>query len=190
MTVNLAQNGKLAVWLRLGFAVGLIAGGFAWDGLAGQGQMQLTSSAFNEGGNIPARHTCDDKDMSPPLKWNGVPAGARSLALIMDDPDAPGGTWAHWVIYGLPAADGELSEGAAKSKVLPNGARQGVNDFKRVGYGGPCPPPGRAHHYFFKIYALDTTLELQPGATKKDVEKAAGSHILAQGRLMGIYQRK
>jgi Raf kinase inhibitor-like YbhB/YbcL family protein len=153
-------------------------------------KMQLTSSAFTEGSAIPILHTCDDKDVSPALKWTGVPAGAKSLVLIADDPDAPVGTWVHWVLFNLPAGTNELAEGVAKTQNLPGGARQGLNDFRRLGYGGPCPPPGKAHRYFFKLYALDTMLELKPGSTKKDVEQAMEKHILAQAQLMGTYQRK
>jgi len=153
-------------------------------------RMQLTSTAFAEGAAIPAKHTCDAEDISPPLKWTGVPADTKSLVLIVDDPDAPVGTWVHWVLYDLPATASELAEGVAKSQYLPNGAKQGLNDFKRLGYGGPCPPPGKPHRYFFKLYALDTALDLKPGLTKKDLEAAMEKHILAQAQLMGTYQRK
>jgi Raf kinase inhibitor-like YbhB/YbcL family protein len=157
---------------------------------AGKDQMQLTSTAFAEGAAIPAKHTCDAKNVSPPLKWSGVPAGAKSLVLIVDDPDAPVGTWVHWVLYDLPAAATELAEDVPKSQYLASGARQGLNDFRHLGYGGPCPPPGKAHRYFFKLYALDSMLDLKPGLTKKDIESAMDKHILARGQLMGTYQRK
>ena len=157
---------------------------------AGKEHMQLTSTAFTEGAVIPAKHTCDGKNVSPPLKWSGVPAGARSLALIADDPDAPVGTWVHWVVYDLPATVSELSEDMPKSQFLPSGARQGLNDFKYLGYGGPCPPPGKPHRYFFKLYALDAALDLKPGLKKKDLESAMEKHVLAQAQLMGTYQRK
>ena len=153
-------------------------------------QMQLTSTAFAEGGAIPAKHTCDAKNVSPPLKWSGVPTGTKSLVLIVDDPDAPVGTWVHWVLYDLPATTGELVEDVPKSQYVTGGAKQGVNDFRHLGYGGPCPPPGKAHRYFFKLYALDTLLDLKPGLTKRDIEAAMAKHILAQGQLMGTYQRK
>ncbi len=152
--------------------------------------MQLTSTAFTEGGQIPIKHTCDDQDVSPPLKWSGVPVSARSLVLIADDPDAPVGTWTHWVLFDLPPAVTELAESQPATQYLPNQAKQGLNDFRRLGYGGPCPPPGKPHRYFFKVYALDTLLELKPGASKKDVEHAMEKHILAQGQLMGTYKRK
>ena len=157
---------------------------------AGKDHMQLTSTAFTEGAAIPAKHTCDATNVSPPLKWSGVPAGARSLALIADDPDAPGGTWVHWVLYDLPPGTAELPEDLAKSQYVAGGAKQGLNDFRHLGYGGPCPPRGKPHRYFFKLYALVVVLDLKPGATKKDVEHAMEKHVLAQAQLMGTYQRK
>ena len=132
--------------------------------------MQLTSTAFGEGKPIPARHTADDRDLSPPLKWAGVPAATKSLVLIMDDPDAPAGTWVHWVLYDLPPTVSELAEDQPKGQYIPGNARQGLNDFRRLGYGGPSPPPGKAHRYFFKLYALDTALDLKPGLGKKAIE--------------------
>jgi len=152
--------------------------------------IQLASSAFAEGQPIPKKHTCDDRDASPPLKWSGAPANTKSFALIADDPDAPVGTWVHWVLYDLPASTGELAENIEKSQYLPGGGKQGLNDFRRLGYGGPCPPPGKAHRYFFKLYALNAVLDLKPGATKKEVLKAMESHLLAEGQLMGTYQRQ
>ena len=152
--------------------------------------MQLTSTAFSEGHPIPTKHTCDGQDASPPLKWGGAPAATKTLALIADDPDAPAGTWVHWVLWNLPAGTTELAEGLPRSESLPNGGKQGVNDFKRSGYGGPCPPAGKPHRYFFKVYALDIPLELKADATKKEVERAMIGHILAQGQLMGTYQRR
>ncbi len=152
--------------------------------------MQLSSSAFTEGQPIPAKYTCDDKNVSPPLKWEGVPGGAKSLVLIADDPDAPGGMWVHWVLFDVPAAMSELPEDLPKTQYAPGGARQGLNDFKHLGYGGPCPPPGKPHRYFFKLYALDASLGLKPGATKKEVERAMEKHVLAEGQLMGTYKRK
>ena len=152
--------------------------------------LQLSSTAFVEGQPIPQKHSCQGKDTSPPLKWSGAPAHTRSLALIADDPDAPVGTWVHWVLYDLPPTITEVAEDVAKTQHLSGGAKQGMNDFHRTGYGGPCPPPGKPHRYFFKLYALDTLLDLQPGATKKEVEAAMKGHILADGQLMGTYQRK
>jgi hypothetical protein len=152
--------------------------------------IKLTSLAFAEGQPIPAKHTCEGADVSPPLTWSGAPPGAKSFALICDDPDAPVGTWVHWVIYGLPASSTELGEKIPASETLACGANQGLNDFKRVGYGGPCPPPGKAHRYCFKLYALDTELSLKPRATKKELLKAMEGQILAEGSLMGTYQRR
>jgi Raf kinase inhibitor-like YbhB/YbcL family protein len=157
---------------------------------AGKDRMQLTSTAFTEGAAIPAKHTCDARNVSPPLKWTGVPAGAKSLVLIADDPDAPSGTWVHWVLYDLPATATELGEDVPKGQYVTGGAKQGLNDFRHLGYGGPCPPPGKPHRYFFKLYALDTVLDLKPGLTKKDIEKAMEGHILDRAQLMGNYQRK
>lgn len=151
--------------------------------------IQITSSAFNEGNPIPKKYTCDGEDVSPPLAWSGVPAGAKSLALIVDDPDAPVGTWTHWVIFNLPPTLNGLSEGIAKTPQVEGGAVQGNNDFRRPGYGGPCPPRGKTHRYFFKLYALDTSLALKAGSSKAEVEKAMRGHILAQGQLIGAYSR-
>lgn len=151
--------------------------------------MQLTTTAFAQGQPIPAPYTCTGKNISPALKWNGVPEPAKSLVLIADDPDAPSGTWVHWVLYDLPSATKELPEDVSKGQYISGGGTQGLNDFKHLGYGGPCPPPGKPHRYFFKLYALDTMLELKPGATKKAVEKAMEKHVLAQGELMGTYKR-
>jgi len=151
--------------------------------------MQLTSSVITEGGPIPAKYTCDGKNVSPPLKWSGVPEGAKSLVLIVDDPDAPAGTWVHWVLYGLPPTATELAEDIPQSQYTPAGAKHGLNDFRRLGYGGPCPPPGKPHRYFFKLSAHDSALDLKPGLTKKDVERAMEKHVLAQAQLMGTYKR-
>ncbi len=152
--------------------------------------IQLVSSAFTEGSPIPVKYTCDGRDVSPPLKWSGAPQNAKSFALIADDPDAPVGTWVHWVLYNLPATAAELPEGVPTTDTLSSGAVQGRNDFRRIGYGGPCPPRGSPHRYFFKIYALDTMLSLKPGATKQELLKVMQGHILAEGQLMGRYSRK
>ena len=153
-------------------------------------KLQITTPAFAAGQPIPRRHTGEGQNLSPALQWSDVPPAAKSLALICDDPDAPMGTWVHWVIYDLPPATAGLSEDVPKSPELANGARQGVNDYNRIGYGGPCPPPGKPHRYFFKLYALDTKPDLKPGLTKKDLLKAMEGHVLAEGQLMGTYQRK
>jgi len=151
--------------------------------------IKITSSAFEEGGLIPSKYTCDGADISPPLRWESVPEGTKSIALISDDPDAPMGTWVHWVLFNLPADTRELAENIPPDKTLPNGARQGTTDFRRIGYGGPCPPSG-THRYFFKLYALDTELALEAGADKKSLLKAMEGHVLGQGQLIGKYKRK
>jgi Raf kinase inhibitor-like YbhB/YbcL family protein len=154
--------------------------------------LTITSTAFAGNGAIPALYTCEGKDLSPPVAWSGVPAGAKSLALIVDDPDAPDPaapkmTWVHWVLYGIPPSATGLAE-AVKPAALPSGTREGSNDFGRTAYGGPCPPIGR-HRYFFKLYALDTTLADLKQATKAALEKAMQGHVLAQATLVGTYQK-
>jgi Raf kinase inhibitor-like YbhB/YbcL family protein len=149
---------------------------------------QLKSSVFSNGGAIPPKFTCDGADLSPALSWNDPPAGTKALALIMDDPDAPAGTWVHWVLYDLPASARELPEGVPKAKDLQIGARQCSNDFRRIGYGGPCPPRGAAHRYSFRLYALDRPTQLPAGAAKSDLERAMKGHILAQSDLIGRFQ--
>jgi Raf kinase inhibitor-like YbhB/YbcL family protein len=164
--------------------------------------IQLRSPAFADGGMIPRAFTCDGADRSPPLEWSGVPAAARSLTLVCDDPDAPSGSWSHWVVYNLSPRIKALREGVPPEESLPAAvtdgtepagttipkARQGRNDFDRIGYGGPCPPSG-THRYFFRLYALDNELVLGSTATRADLLKAIKGHILAEGRLVGKYQR-
>jgi hypothetical protein len=149
----------------------------------------LKSTAFANGGEIPSRYACDGADLSPALNWEDVPAGAQSLALIVDDPDAPAGVWTHWIVWNIPARATILPEGVPKVEVLSNGARQGSNDFKRIGYGGPCPPPGKPHRYFFKLYALNARLDLKAGAGRNELELAMKPHVLAQAVWMGAYKR-
>jgi Raf kinase inhibitor-like YbhB/YbcL family protein len=149
----------------------------------------LTSTAFREGETIPKKYTADGENVSPPLQWGDPPAGTQSFALIADDPDAPRGTWVHWVLFDLPPGERGLEEGVPAVESLPNGAKHGKNDFGKLGYGGPSPPPGKPHRYFFKGYALDKPLALSPGATKAQVEAAMKGHVLAEGRLMGKYGR-
>ena len=148
----------------------------------------LKTTAFPESGLIPKKFTCDGADASPALSWNSPPEGTQSFALIADDPDAPVGTWTHWVIWNIPAKTTALPESLAKTEEA-SGAVQGKNDFKRIGYGGPCPPPGKPHRYFFKLYALDSRLELKAGASKNELERAMKGHILAQAELVGKYGR-
>jgi Raf kinase inhibitor-like YbhB/YbcL family protein len=151
--------------------------------------INITSTAFEEGGMMPKQYTCDGQDVSPPLAWTSVPDGTQSLALICDDPDAPMGTWVHWVLFNLPAEVKELSEHVPPKKTLENGAKQGKNDFRKIGYGGPCPPGG-THRYYFKLYALDTVLHANPGIAKQELLNAMEGHILAEGQLMGKYTRQ
>jgi len=148
----------------------------------------VKSDSFSDGGMIPAKYTCDGANISPQLSWDNAPKGTKSFVLICEDPDAPMGTFTHWVLYDIPADVHELPENLPKDKILPNGAKQGITDFKKVGYGGPCPPNG-THRYYFKLYALDTLLNLEPGLKKEDILKAMNGHILAQGQIMGKYAR-
>ena len=152
-------------------------------------EMKVTSPAFASEGMIPSKYTCDGDDVSPALTWEGIPEGTKSIALINDDPDAPRGTWVHWVLFNIPANVSELAEDVPPDKKLANGAKHGMNDFRKYGYGGPCPPSG-THRYYFKVYALDAELALEPGITKAELEKAMKGHILAQGQLMGKYKRQ
>ena len=152
--------------------------------------MKISSTAFADNGDIPALHTCVGRDVAPPLQFGGAPAGAKSLVLIVDDPDAPDPaapkmTWVHWVVYDIAPTTPGLPEGGA----LPAGARDGMNDWKRIGYGGPCPPVGR-HRYFFKLYALDTTLSFAHPPTKHQLEQAMKGHVLAHAELVGTYERR
>ncbi len=155
-------------------------------------EFTIMSEAFDEGGSIPARFTCDDVDVSPALTWDSVPEGTESFVLIVDDPDAPDPdapkmTWVHWVLYNIPRSTSGLPEGVA-SDALPPGTREGNNDWKRTGYGGPCPPIGR-HRYYFKLYALDTVLPDLGETTKAEVTEAADGHVIARAVVMGTYQR-
>ncbi len=151
--------------------------------------IKITSPVFSEGGPIPSRYTCDGENISPPLAWDLMPAGTKSLALVSDDPDAPMGVWVHWVAYNLPASLKGLKEGVPPSDTIAGGGRQGVNDFGKFGYGGPCPPGG-THRYFFKLYALDAELPFSERMSKEALEAAMKGHILGQGQLMGKYARK
>lgn len=150
--------------------------------------LKVQSAAFSDEGAIPKQYTCDGRDVSPPLSWSGVPAQARSLALICDDPDAPRKTWVHWVLFDLPAETAELPEAVPAGETTPAGGIQGTNDFRKLGYGGPCPPQG-THRYLFKLYALDQDLKLPAGATKEQLERAMEGHVLEQGTLTGRYTR-
>jgi len=149
----------------------------------------VLSTSFANGAAIPDRFTCEGVDRAPALSWSNVPDRTRSLALIAEDPDAPAGTWTHWLIWNIPPKPPSLPEGTPKLPLLPSHARQGRNDFHRIGYGGPCPPPGKLHHYIFKLYALDATLPLRPGASKADLESALAPHILAETSWTGTCKR-
>ncbi len=151
--------------------------------------LQLESSVFEAGGTIPQRYTCDGDDVSPPLSWTEPPPGTASQVLICDDPDAPAGTWVHWVLFNLSSAARSLPEALPADEVVEGVGTHGTNSWRRIGYGGPCPPKGSTHRYNFRLYALDTILELKAGASQGDVEKAMAGHILAQGQLMGRYGR-
>lgn len=151
--------------------------------------LELESSAFVHAGRVPQKFTCEGEDVSPPLSWRGAPPGTKSFAMICDDPDAPMGTWVHWVIYNMPAESSGLPEGVPRADSLSDGARQGYTDFQRTGYGGPCPPPGKPHRYFFKLYALDCKLSVKGKATKEGVLAAMEGHVLGQATLMGLYER-
>jgi len=167
-------------------------GEFSRNSDEGRGEtmkMEITTSAFKNGEMIPGKYTCDGEDFSPPLAWSGIPAGAKSIALISDDPDAPRGDWVHWLIFNLPPDTEGLPEDVPHDERLPSGAVQGRHDGGGIGYGGPYPPSG-THRYYFKVYALDTMLDLGPDVTKKSLLKAMEGHVLAQGELMGRYKRR
>jgi len=174
------------------FILFLAAQGYAQPGSENSGgtamEIKITSSAFKDGDMIPKRYTCDGENTSPPIAWSGLPEGTKSVAIITDDPDAPVGIWVHWVIFNIPPDIKGLPEAVPDGKTLDSGARQGINDSRKIGYVGPCPPGG-THRYYFKIYALDKDLDLAAGATKKELLKAMEGHILGEGQLMGRYKR-
>jgi Raf kinase inhibitor-like YbhB/YbcL family protein len=150
--------------------------------------MLLSSAAFADGQPIPDKYTCHGQDISPPLQWSGAPSQTKSIALTCEDPDAPSGTFTHWVIFDVPATATSLSEDVSKSATLPNGSEQGKNSFGNTGYNGPCPPGGKTHHYIFKIYALDAPITLDADAAREDLINAMTGHVVAQGKLTGTYQ--
>ncbi len=153
------------------------------------GKLELKTTAFQPGGGIPKQFTCDGADASPALSWTDPPAGTESFALIVDNPDAPVGTFVHWVVYNLPSSTRQLPDRVPGHGEIRGGGLQGVNDFPKTGYGGPCPPPGKPHRYFFRLYALDSKLSLRAGAHRAEVDGAMKGHVLAQGELMGTYGR-
>jgi hypothetical protein len=148
----------------------------------------VNSTAFPDGGMIPRQYTCDGANTSPPIEWDGLPTDAETIALICDDPDAPAKVWVHWVAFDVPATRSGLPEAVPPQETIPGGGRQGTNNFGQVGYGGPCPPSG-THRYYFKVYALDTQLNLDTTTTKDRLLQAMGGHVLAEGQLMGRYKR-
>jgi hypothetical protein len=150
---------------------------------------EISSPDFPNGGQIPKKFTCDAADVSPALSWSGAPSGTAGFALIADDPDAPSGTWTHWVLYGLPASVNRLPESVPKVDEVQSGGRQGRNDFHKIGYGGPCPPPGKIHRYFFTLYALDENLSLKPGVSRAELEQAMQGHVLGSAQWIGKYAR-
>ena len=171
---------------------GLIAAGCSQEPKSATGhiaKIRLTSTAFTDGEPVPVKYTADSLDISPPLAWTNAPAGTKSFALIADDPDAPSGDWTHWVIYDLPPTMTKLAEDQPKLAQFKNSAKQGLNDFKKTGYNGPAPAPGKAHRYVFKLYALDKMTGLAPNATKADLLKAMDGHVLGEGQLKDTYQR-
>jgi Raf kinase inhibitor-like YbhB/YbcL family protein len=153
--------------------------------------MEIKSPAFVDNAEVPRKYSCQGENVSPPLSWNGAPAGTKSFCLINDDPDAPAGTWLHWTIFNMPADKKELkeAEGIPGQEQLSDGSKQGMTDSGQAGYGGPCPPPGKYHRYFFKLYALDVMLDLPAGASKAEIEQAMEGHILAQAQMVGRYKR-
>lgn len=151
--------------------------------------LTITSSSFEPGREIPMKYTCDGDDISPGLAWDGVPEGTETFALIMDDPDAPGRVFTHWVIYNIPGWRKELPEGVPAEKIVKKGCSQGLNDFRMAGYGGPCPPPGKPHHYRFHLYALDGVLDVPSGVSKNGVLAAMKGHVLAESEIIGLYGR-
>ena len=151
--------------------------------------LTISSPSFSNAGSIPKNFTCEGADVSPQLVWTEAPEGTKSFALLVDDPDAPVGNWNHWTLWNMPANLRGLPEGVGKQARLLDGTEQGRNDFRKTGYNGPCPPPGKPHRYFFKVFALDTTLELKADSSKKELEARMKGHILAQGELMGTYRR-
>ena len=169
------------LWVFLGLLYAAAGGSAA--------ALEVRSPVFRNGDLIPAKYTCKEEDISPPLEWSQVPPDTESLAIILDDPDASTGIWVHWVIYGIPPEKNSFPEGAKKEKELRDGSVQGVNSFGRIGYDGPCPPAGALHRYFFTLYALDKKLGLEPGLTREELLEAMKGHIKAQAWLMGKFRR-
>lgn len=179
---------QFSILLLMMFSV-LTTGGFKGDLETAAVEFKFYSPAFDDGKFIPSKYTCDGINVSPPLRWTNAPGGAKSLALICNDPDAPIGDWVHWIVYNIPPTSVEIKEGASSKKILPKGAFEGLNDFGKNNYGGPCPPSG-THRYFFKLYALDVLLPVNDDLTKKQLLRLMKEHLLAEAVLIGKYQRK
>jgi Raf kinase inhibitor-like YbhB/YbcL family protein len=183
----------MALWLSLAMACHPTTPAAAQTSALRRGKkvmsFVLQTEAFPEGGEIPAKYTCSGEDVSPALSWNDAPTATKSFVLLVEDPDAPSGTFTHWVVYDLPANARHLREGVAKSDDVPGGGRQGRNDSRRIGYAGPCPPPGKPHRYVFKLFALDRMLDVASGAAKGEVESAMRGHVLAHAEFMGRFAR-
>ena len=189
---RLHEHGRpRAIWFMFTttLVISLAGASFTSNPLEETMSFTLSSPSFSNGGTIDKKFTCDGPDVSPQLTWTEPPAGTKSLALLVDDPDAPVGNWNHWAMWNLPANLKSLPEGVSNEATLQDGSQQGPNDFRKPGYNGPCPPSGKPHRYYFKLFALDTKLELKPGARKKDLEAAMKGHILAQAEWMGRYGR-
>jgi Raf kinase inhibitor-like YbhB/YbcL family protein len=177
--------------LALAWRDARVAGGTSVEAAEGTGAgvLAVSTTAFLSGGAIPRSYTCDGEGTSPDLSWTGAPAGVQSFAVIADDPDAPSGTFTHWLIWNSPAQSKGLEKGVPNDETLTDGARQGRNGFGRIGYAGPCPPPGTMHRYFFKVFALDRKLDVRADAGRDELDSAMNGHVLAQGRVMGTYGR-
>ena len=182
-----ARTAAICLFFLMGAAA--CRGNHAKGGKPMPATITISSPSFASGGNIPRQFTCDGEDISPEFHWSDPPSATKSFALIADDPDAPAGTWVHWVLFNLPPQFRGLPENVPKQESLENGALHGRNDFRKTGYGGPCPPPGKPHRYFFKLYALGAKLDLKAGASRGELERAMGGHVLAEAQLMGTFGR-
>ena len=167
----------------------LILSAYGRAACAATGDLVVTSPAFDDGGMMPDRYAYRGENVSPPIWWSNVPQSAKTVAIICDDPDAPGGSWVHWIIFNIPSASGGTPEGVPHGEALPGGIRQGMNDFRKIGYDGPAPPSG-THRYYFNVYVLDRKIDIRPGSSAKDILAAMEGHILAKGSLMGRYAAK
>lgn len=192
--IKLKRRARRITALAMIFLLCLLVFLVLWQRRSGSAQGQLRpsllvrSSGFSDGGVIPRRFTCDGGDASPNLEWPVAPAGTKSFVLVMHDPDAPV-DFTHWLAYNIPPGVRGLAEGASAQAAMPQGSAEGANSFSRFGYAGPCPPPGKPHHYVFRLYALDIRLDLPPGATRQQLDAAIARHILAEGQIIGIYRR-